>query len=223
MRKQHGFTMIELIIVIAVLAILGGSLLPTAIMMLDLQKETSTDDVMIEIEGAVRAYYEDYGAFPGNGVSPASLTTLMRPVGRPPYLVATTDTQVTTDKWGTAFQTVNRTNYLEIRSAGPNKFLGDGDDLLRYANIQDIRRKRTQKILDTLNNALVIYRETYQGTTPAYPNLNIYTGNWNQALTYLNTAALLPAKVWPSGTNYTVDAWGRTYVFDGVQVASLFR
>ncbi|MEI6338444.1 MAG: prepilin-type N-terminal cleavage/methylation domain-containing protein [Verrucomicrobiota bacterium] len=63
-RKQHGFTLIELITVIAIIMILMGLLLPAVNSVKEAAKRTQAKNDVTHIVAAVNAYYTEYGRYP---------------------------------------------------------------------------------------------------------------------------------------------------------------
>jgi prepilin-type N-terminal cleavage/methylation domain-containing protein len=70
-RNKHGFTLIELITVIAIILILMGLLFPGIQAVKESAKKLQAKNDMANIVGAVKAYYTEYGRYPVNtgGVS----------------------------------------------------------------------------------------------------------------------------------------------------------
>lgn len=62
--RQGGFSLIELIVVIAVLGILVGTAMPLFVKLQDHRKGMDVRDELAEITKALEAYYYDKGAFP---------------------------------------------------------------------------------------------------------------------------------------------------------------
>ncbi len=125
-RGRNGFTLIELVVVLAVLAILVGTATPMARLFID---QSRRDDVMSElreVSAALEEYYFDKGTFP------ASLTAVDF-LGV--YLVPGVSQTVVNDSWGGnvgyVFAVVADPDLATIRSRGPNgqDDLGAADDI----------------------------------------------------------------------------------------------
>ena len=72
MNAKRGFTMIELLTVIAVIGILMALLLPVLANVRRNAKETATRTLIKSIETAVAAYEFDWGVFPPDGLGTAA-------------------------------------------------------------------------------------------------------------------------------------------------------
>src|SRR5947208_11597536 len=62
--KAHGFTLIELIVVILIIATLAALLVPAAQRTLDRAKSAQAKNDVTQIVTAVNAYYTEYGKYP---------------------------------------------------------------------------------------------------------------------------------------------------------------
>jgi type IV pilus assembly protein PilA len=79
-KKEEGFTLIELIIVIAILAIIAAIAIPNVLSAVDNSRKTAditTASNIASYSAAVRAENDDYSAFTGvaNITSPTAITT----------------------------------------------------------------------------------------------------------------------------------------------------
>lgn len=145
-----GFTLIEVVMVIALLAIISIVAIPNFIDLRDDAKSAITKDEMAAIKRAIvgdgRAQSGGVYTFPGYeadaGALPSSLTDLVvRPASvgtydpvtrlgwRGPYVDSATTSNYQKDAWDTAY--VFSTSPRRIRSWGPNKAdnTGGGDDI----------------------------------------------------------------------------------------------
>src|SRR5947209_12021088 len=62
--RAHGFTLIELIVVILIIATLAALLVPAASRTLDRAKSAQAKNDVTQIVTAVNAYYTEYGKYP---------------------------------------------------------------------------------------------------------------------------------------------------------------
>lgn len=86
-RWTKGFTLLEVIIAIAIIGIMIGAIAPVAHRQLVAAREEATRQELDRLRGALAAYYEDVGAFPGEGVGLAALVGTVGPAGwQGPYL-----------------------------------------------------------------------------------------------------------------------------------------
>ncbi len=69
-RNRNGFTLLELLVVIAVIAVLAGMLFPAIQSVLERAKKVQAKNDLTQIVTAVNAFYTDYGRYP----LPASVT-----------------------------------------------------------------------------------------------------------------------------------------------------
>lgn len=68
--NYQGFTLIELLVVVAIIGLLAGLLFPAVSGVLKKSKTATAQTEVKSIEGALNAYYSDYGKFPmDNGVA----------------------------------------------------------------------------------------------------------------------------------------------------------
>lgn len=68
--KQQGFTLIELMVVIAIIAILASITIPVIGRAMESARRANARTDLQSIETAVRAYYNEYGRFPHDSGGP---------------------------------------------------------------------------------------------------------------------------------------------------------
>lgn len=66
-RKKSGFTIVELLTVLAIIAMLVGLLIPSLTMVRNIAKETKQKSQFAAIEQALLAFRSDYGDYPPSG------------------------------------------------------------------------------------------------------------------------------------------------------------
>lgn len=77
MHHRRGFTLVELLIVIAVIAILAGLLIPAIGMVLGKRKQVETSAMMQSVEAAIMVYQNlNYQVYPLDGDSSPSIGKL---------------------------------------------------------------------------------------------------------------------------------------------------
>ncbi|NOY53959.1 MAG: prepilin-type N-terminal cleavage/methylation domain-containing protein [Deltaproteobacteria bacterium] len=121
-----GFSLIEIVIVIAVLSILAGMMVPMSVHLIDQRNVESTKKEMSEIKDGLLHYYEDVSpsAFPANL---ADLVTA--PFGitgwNGPYFSGSAS-EVQTDAWGNNYTYRESGNYAIVISGGNDKSVDSG-------------------------------------------------------------------------------------------------
>ena len=152
-RRTGGFTLIEVIVVIAVISILAAMAVPYAVRILDQSREDVTKKQMVEIHRAIMGdpavptagYLGDMGRLPVVPPTVASPTDLNTQGGQPavsygmlgvkygwsgPYVNVGFSTGANlVDGWGMNLG-YNNPGAGQIRSAGPDRVLGNADDII---------------------------------------------------------------------------------------------
>lgn len=122
MRKQGGFTLLELLVVLMIIALLAGFVGPKVFSNVDSAKEKTAMRQMRSLADALGQYRLDTGSYPSEMQGLKALTE--KPSGAQhwngPYL----SQQVPLDPWGNAYQWHNPTrekdsiNEVDITSSG---------------------------------------------------------------------------------------------------------
>ena len=152
--KTAGFTLIEVIVVIAVISILAAMAVPYAVKILDQSREESTKKQMEEIhraimgdpKGPTAGYLGDMGRLPG--APPAVVLTNLNTLGTQagpttgtlgvkygwygPYVkIGYSAGAYLVDGWGNALRYGQPPDGAgQIRSAGPDRAFGGADDII---------------------------------------------------------------------------------------------
>ena len=118
-RQQKGFTLVELLIVIIVLAVLTGVSIPAYRLIRDRAKEGATENEMTNIAKALEMHNSDLEVYPAAADYPDSLedNDYMEDV---PGL----------DAWENAYVYTSDGTSYSLESRGLNGIDGGGDDIL---------------------------------------------------------------------------------------------
>ena len=76
-REESGFTLIEVLIVFAIIAIVTAITIPAMAYAIDRSKQMATMSDMRRLGVAVTRYYLDFSRYPGGSVTPAQLRSLL--------------------------------------------------------------------------------------------------------------------------------------------------
>jgi len=208
-RSQSGFSLIEIVIVMAILAVLAGTMVPMVGKTATRGKIAETRAELAALPAAVSAYFEDVGSLP------PSFTDLEQNASAAagwagPYLIAilsasaSTTSSLAMDAWNRNYAvSVTGASTLTVTSLGPNGATGGGDDIVQLVDVTPVRRTQTMNELHTINLAIQAYNSTHLPATPL-------PGNYPALLSALVTGGYLPG-----GTStWDTDGWGAAYAPD---------
>lgn len=140
--QRAGFTLVELLIVMAILAILGGLVTAAAQTARKRGAVTKAKAAIAAVETALQMYQLDLGGYPASG-NASLVTALTTSSGSSdwhgPYMEfkqeELTDGRFL-DPWGKPYvytaPGVHRTASYDLYSTGPNGTAGDGDDIVNW-------------------------------------------------------------------------------------------
>jgi general secretion pathway protein G len=122
---RGAFTLIEVLLVVVIIGVLVGVAVPRLTGRVKQASIQAARQGIANIGTALDLYEVDNGAYP------ASLQDLLTAPSsamnwRGPYFK---DGKLPVDPWGIAFGYTPKETGYEVRSAGPNAVMGDGDDL----------------------------------------------------------------------------------------------
>ncbi|MFQ5543392.1 MAG: type II secretion system protein [Nitrospiria bacterium] len=214
-RKEEGFTLIEVIVVIAIMSILAGSLAPVISQQIEAAREDATKVEMETLREALEAYAVDTSEFPDEqSTSSDSLVDLEEEPGgtngwRGPYIIGKFSSQdYTTDAWNNAYryQYTSGSNLVTLTSQGPDRTLGSQDDILLtiLMPLGDVRTK-----IDKTNERLKLIVGDIYGSDPntAPDNVSIPSqwrdDEWGYTIIYLkyNTYSAVVYSIGPDGND----------------------
>ncbi len=199
-RARTGFTMIELIVVIAIVAILASIVVPLAVVFDDRARGEATAEEMRGLETALVAWYEDFGSFPSD------LDSLVT-AG---YLGGEFDsTGHSTDAWFNDYAYTASGMSAGLSSAGADQVSSTADDLSLAVTATVLARNRTRDEMETIHVALRNY-ENLRVSNGLADLSSTWDGSGTGAMQDLITEGLLP-----TGAKFIADDWGSTYVYTG--------
>lgn len=126
--KQRGFTLIEVMVVVVILAILAAIIVPRILSRPDQARQVAAKQDIVAIENAMELYKLDNGFYPSNNQGISAL--VKRPTGDPtpqnwngPYIKG----NIPKDPWGHAYRYKNpgsHGNDIDIFTYGANNQAG---------------------------------------------------------------------------------------------------
>ncbi len=197
---RAGFSLLELIVVISIIALLAGMALPLASITLNSAARKATQGEFETLSLAVSEYFRDTWELPTELVDLNVDPGVTGWAG--PYVVdAGIDTisdapQYTVDGWSQPYELAPTASSLTLTSGGSDRVTGNDDDLTWTVEVTPIRREFTLERLRTINQAITLYNASYQGTDPLPADIDL-------VLTSLVARGFLP-----SATGYREDGWG---------------
>lgn len=229
-NTETGFTLIEIVIALAVVAVLAGAMIPYAISKVESARVEATRNELDAIEDGLQSYYTDVRGLPSAGSGLSALVTNLDASGEwnGPYVNGQGDASagIATDAWGDAYTYVPQADVRGISepvdflviSPGADRVLDStiqngrwrldtNDDLVLIGTTSEIDRdlaRRTDIQLDRITDAL----ERYYTDVGSFPS-----GVDAAALAELVTSSASGwAGPYVGGSPGSVgeDAWGRT-------------
>ncbi len=197
---RGGFTLLEMIVVLSIMAIVAGSAIPLASAAINSAARKATLKELDGLRGAALEFFRDTGNLPTSAGDMERDPSLGGWSG--PYLTAFSIdrnsglSQYAVDAWSRAYRFSGGGSQLAITSAGVSGAFDDGDDLSILVDVTPIRRQETLETLRIVNQAIQAYNSAWLSSDPlpaTYPG----------ALSKLVSKGYLPAT-----TPFAEDGWG---------------
>lgn len=215
--RRSGFSLVELIVVVAILAILAGTAVPIATKALTYKARQATRNEIQYLADSAGEYVLDTEVIP-----PDIAALLVEPsAGVPgwagPYLPGVSADEVTgaigysVDAWSRPYQFQSSGSILTIESMGEDAAWGTTRDIVLDFDVTPLRRRLTLDRLETINQAVTLYNGAYQATDPLPAD---YT-----AL----VARLVATGFLPNTSGFDSDGWGNAFVEDPVSETPVVR
>lgn len=189
--RARGFSLLEIVVVVAILALLAGMVAPVATSIVKQERNETTAKRMQQVADAAYAYFQDTMVLPTTMAALSTNTNVAGWAG--PYIVdgfaasAQGTAKFSEDAYGTTLVlTRMNSSTLRIRSYGPNMASGGADDLDVLVNVIPIRRQVTLARIAIWNAAITSYNQNRTSAQPALP------ANIRTAFSLLVGAGYLP-------------------------------
>lgn len=202
--SRRGFTLLELIVAVAIMAILAGAAIPVTVKVLTYKARQATRDELALLGSAAAECFRDTNVLPG------AIADLIVDPGTTgwsgPYLPGVVTDQLSgqtgylVDAWSRAYRYSTSGDTITLSSDAEDAAFGSPDDLVLDVDVTWIRREKTLEQLRVINQAIVLYNGQYQTTDPL-------PANWTLALDKLVLRGALP-----STNGLQSDAWGSAFV-----------
>lgn len=204
-RRSGGFTLLEIVIALAVLSIMVGAVMPVASMAFQSKAKRTTREELTELADAAVEYFRDLN------VLPSGVADLINDPGlaewNGPYLMTAYDdplsglTDSYVDAWSRPYQfNLPSASELQIVSGGEDGAFGTVTDLDVRLDVTSIRREKTLVLLETINQAVTSYNGQFLPDTPL-------PTSFGGMLSQLVATGFLP-----STSEFALDAWGDGFV-----------
>jgi len=117
-RENSGFTLVELMVVLIIIAVLIGVSIPIYFVFRERAREASTESDMKSMASAIEMYRNDYQVYPPQQGFPQNISSYFD--GQAPEA----------DFWNTAYSYVSSADSYQLTSSGKDKQAGTDDDIV---------------------------------------------------------------------------------------------
>ncbi|TAJ18478.1 MAG: prepilin-type N-terminal cleavage/methylation domain-containing protein [Planctomycetota bacterium] len=216
MKRRAGFTLVELVICIAILALLAGAALPAVAGYLNSRARTTTHAELERLGAATLEYFRDVRALPGSLAALETGTGIANWSG--PYMTSSAldaasglpSAQV--DGWSQPYDlAAASSSRLVLTSRGSDRAAGTSDDIALVVDVVPVRRELSLERLRTINQAVRAYNAQYLTSAPL-------SATWSSALARLVATGYLP-----NDPNLASDGFGSAFVADPAGLAPVVR
>ncbi len=138
-RTKKGVTLVEILVVVAIIAILTTIVISVAARIDNQSKERSLEGTFVLLESALQEYYEYWGYFPVDVDPNVTLYTQLHSTPSSRKILEQISGSLIDeehririyDQWGTVldYRYDPNDNFPELISAGPDKIFGTADDI----------------------------------------------------------------------------------------------
>ena len=203
-KSQAGFTLIEMVVAVSIMAIIAGAAVPLTTRMITHQARTSTQEEQAALTSSVGSYYSDTEQLP------ASIADLLiAPTGivgwTGPYAESISTDRISglfthqVDAWSRPYSVTITGDVWSVVSSGQDANFSTGDDITTIIDVTYLRRERTVSRLKIVNLAIIQYNEAWLGTDPL-PSV------WTSAFSKLVSKGFLP-----NDPRLANDGWGDAF------------
>lgn len=213
--RTSGFTLLEMIIVISIMAIVAGAAIPLASAAINSKARRATQSELDGLQAAATEYFRDTGALPSATADMEQNPSIAGWTG--PYLAAFSIdrnsglSQYAVDAWSQPYRFTANGSQLTITSPGQGGSFGDGNDLEVVLDVTPIRREKTLETLRIVNQAIQHYNTSWLASDPL-------PSSYTSLLSKLVTKGYLPA----TGP-FATDGWGDSLVADPPTLTPVVR
>jgi len=204
-----GFSLIEIIIVIAVMSILAGMMVPMSVHLIDQRNVEATKKEMSEIKDGLLHYFEDVtpNTFPSNLADLVTAPSGVTGWNGPYFSGAASEVQ--TDAWGNDYTYRQSGNYAIVISGGNDKSVNSGS----YDNFppSDSPADNSDLVVN-INGNLIADKLDEEKIDETKEILKLVAGD-----IYNTNPATAPSSYTPS----LADAWGNSIQYDRINSYSV--